>query len=292
MINTKPLVSVLMTVYNREEYIKQAIESILASTYTNFELIIVDDRSTDKSFEIAKKYQEKDNRIKLHINEINLGDYPNRNQAAAYAKGKYLKYVDADDMIYPYGLEILVYYMEQFPEVAYGLCSIDQDLKNIYPLQLSAKETYQRHYLDGLSVFHKAPLSSIILRSVFEKEGGFSNVRHFGDSDFWHRLSQKYSVVLMPQGIVWYRKTDGQEASVRRKNPMNRLKTIFSNYEHTVSKDSPLDAKDQSRLEKHFLNQIASAVIFGFRKFGWKKGEEMRRFSGMTYIEIIKNKVF
>ena len=287
----QPLVSVLMTVYNREEFISDAIESILNSTYDNFELIIVDDRSTDKSFQIAKSYQEKDNRIKLYINENNLGDYPNRNQAAAHATGKYLKYVDADDMIYPYGLEILVYYMEQFPEVAYGLCSLEQDIKKIYPLKLSAKETYQRHYLQGISVFHKAPLSSIILRSVFEKEGGFSNVRHFGDSDFWHRLSQKYPVLLMPHGIAWYRKSDGQEASVRRKNPMNRIKTIFSNYKHTVSKDSPLDPKDQSFLKKQFLNQIASAVIFGFRKFGWKKGEEMRRYSEMSYFEILKYKL-
>src|SRR5260370_37746092 len=94
----KPLVSVLMTAYNREKYIAQAIESVLASTYTNFELIIVDDRSTDYSVEIARGYERKDKRVRVHVNEKNLGDYPNRNKAASYAVGKYIRYLDSDDV--------------------------------------------------------------------------------------------------------------------------------------------------------------------------------------------------
>lgn len=89
-----PLVSILMTAYNREKYIAEAIESVLASTYTNFELIIVDDCSADRTLEIAKSYEEKDKRIKIYINEKNLGDYPNRNKAASLAKGVYLKYLE------------------------------------------------------------------------------------------------------------------------------------------------------------------------------------------------------
>ena len=95
-----PLVSVLMTAYNREKYIEEAIGSVLASTYTYFELIIVDDCSKDKTVEIAKKYERMDERVKVYINETNLGDYPNRNKAASYASGEYLKYVDSDDLVY------------------------------------------------------------------------------------------------------------------------------------------------------------------------------------------------
>ena len=114
--NDKPLVSVLMTTYNREKYLAIAVESVLASTYENFELIIVDDQSKDKSYEIALSYAQKDKRVKVFKNEKNLGDYPNRNKAASLANGKYLKYVDADDMIYPTGLEVMVSGMEKFPE--------------------------------------------------------------------------------------------------------------------------------------------------------------------------------
>ena len=80
-----PLVSLLMTAFNREKYIAEAIESVLASTYTNFELIVVDDCSKDATVEIARKYEKQDERIKVYINEINLGQFPNRNKAAEYA---------------------------------------------------------------------------------------------------------------------------------------------------------------------------------------------------------------
>ena len=85
-----PAISVLMTTYNREKYVGEAIESVLNSTFKNFELVIVDDRSKDQTVEIVRNWQAKDDRVKRYINEQNLGDYPNRNQAAAHATGKYL----------------------------------------------------------------------------------------------------------------------------------------------------------------------------------------------------------
>ena len=88
-------ISVLMTAFNREKYIGEAIESVLASTFKDFELIIVDDCSSDKTVEIAKNYENLDKRVKVFLNEKNLGDYSNRNKAASLANGKYIKYVDA-----------------------------------------------------------------------------------------------------------------------------------------------------------------------------------------------------
>ena len=108
MTNSLPLVSVLMTAYNREIYIAQAIESVLQSTYTNFELIIVDDGSTDSTLSIAKKYAEADERVYVYQNETNLGDYNNRNRAASLAKGMLYKYLDSDDVIYPCSIEIII----------------------------------------------------------------------------------------------------------------------------------------------------------------------------------------
>jgi glycosyltransferase involved in cell wall biosynthesis len=84
-----------MTAYNREKYIAEAIESVLASSFTDFELIIVDDCSADSTVEIARPYLH-DKRVQLHINEQNLGDYPNRNRAAELASGKYIKYLDCE----------------------------------------------------------------------------------------------------------------------------------------------------------------------------------------------------
>jgi len=208
--DAQPLVSVLMTSYNREKYISDAIESVLASTYVNFEVIVVDDCSKDRTVELARSYAERDSRIKIYENEKNLGDYPNRNRAATYAKGKYLKYIDADDYIYPWGLELLISMMEQYPEAGWGLCSLDQAETRPFPFVLTPAEAYEYHYLNK-GLFNKAPLSSIIRSDVFGKEGGFAPLRMVGDFEMWHRLAQKYNVVLMPQGIVWYRKHSEQE---------------------------------------------------------------------------------
>lgn len=205
-----PLVSVLMTSYNREKYIAQAMESVLASTYRHLELIVVDDGSRDKTVEIAQALAKKDPRVRVYINEKNLGDYPNRNKAASHATGVYLKYVDADDYIYPWGLELMVRMMENFPEAGWGLCSIDQYARQPFPLLLHPREAYEYNYT-GPGLFHKAPLSSIVRRSVFEEAGGFSPQRMSGDYEMWHRLALKYPILLMPHGMVWYRQHGEQE---------------------------------------------------------------------------------
>ena len=83
---TRCKVSILTTVYNRDKYLSACIESVLANSYQDWELIIVDDVSSDASVVIARAYEQKDARIKVYVNDKNLGDYPNRNKAASYAK--------------------------------------------------------------------------------------------------------------------------------------------------------------------------------------------------------------
>ena len=118
IMNT-PLVSVLMTVYNREKYLAEAIESVLAQRFRDFELIIVDDGSTDRSLEIARRYASEP-QVRVYLNEKNLSDYPNRNRAAALARGRYLKYLDSDDLMYNHCLEVMTQQMERFPEAGIG----------------------------------------------------------------------------------------------------------------------------------------------------------------------------
>ena len=148
----QPLVSVLMTAYNREKFIGEAIESVLASTYANFELIIVDDGSSDTTVSIAKSYAVKDERIKIYINEKNIGDYNNRNKAAGYANGKYIKYVDSDDIIYPESLSIFVQSMEKFPEAAVGIMSSQGQDEQPFPFLMQPQEAYYYHFYKVIDV--------------------------------------------------------------------------------------------------------------------------------------------
>jgi glycosyltransferase involved in cell wall biosynthesis len=201
--------SVITTCFNREAYIGQAIESVLNSSFSDFEYIIVDDCSTDASVEVAQSYIKKDNRIRLFVNERNLGDYPNRNRAAEHAAGQYIKYVDSDDVIYSHGLQVMMDCMKQFPQAALGL-SRPSDPAHPFPMELSPAETYRRHFLvDGLLSY--GPLSAIIKKDCFEAVGHFSGRRFIGDNELWLKLSAQYPVVLMPDGLTWYRHHAGQE---------------------------------------------------------------------------------
>jgi glycosyltransferase involved in cell wall biosynthesis len=226
---TNPIVSVLMTSFNKEQFIASAIESVLASSHTDFELLIVDDGSTDQSVAIANNYAAIDTRVHVYVNEINLGDYPNRNRAASLAKGKYIKYVDADDHIYPWGLEILVQTMEQFPEAGWGICSLKPDPERPYPFALNPAEIFEYQNYKA-SLFHCPPLSSIIKKDVFDAEQGFSGKRQMSDTEMWHILALKYPMVLMGQGIVWYRIYDGQESTQIRNDIAVRTRYAVAKY--------------------------------------------------------------
>jgi len=283
----KPLVSVLMTTYNREKYLAVAVESVLASTYENLELIIVDDQSKDKSYEIALSYAEKDKRVKVFKNEKNLGDYPNRNKAASLASGKYLKYVDADDMIYPTGLEVMVSGMEKFPEAGYGLSTMPADKMRPYPFLLSSEEAYKYHYFESL-LFHRAPLSSIIKKDVFESVGGFSGKRYLGDFEMWHMLSARYSVVLMAQGVIWYREHEEQEMQNNRTDFTIPFKYVKCAEEMLLKPECPLNAKDkENALRKVRWNQARYILGIG-KNHSLKTMHLLKNESGMGYPEIIK----
>lgn len=108
----KPLVSIITPLYNSEKYIAETIESVLAQTYTNWEMIIVDDCSKDNGVRIVEEYQKKDKRIKLYKNEINKGGAGTRNVAIEKADGKYIAFLDSDDLWKKEKLEKQTSFME------------------------------------------------------------------------------------------------------------------------------------------------------------------------------------
>ncbi len=204
MRNSNPLVSVLMTVYNREALIAEAIESVLTCNYENLELIIVDDCSQDGSLKVARRFEQQDSRVRVFVNSKNLSDYPNRNKAASYAKGVYLKYLDSDDVLYPYGLNIMVDRMEDHPSAALGLAK--RGLKEEpFPVLLSPAESYTTSFLKGNFLFGNAPTSVIIRRSVFESTGGFSGLNQLGDAEYWMKVAAEYPILLIEGDVSWNR---------------------------------------------------------------------------------------
>ena len=254
-----PIVSVLMTAYNREKYLPSAIESVLASTLTDFELIIVDDGSKDKTVEIAKNYAEKDSRIKVFVNEKNLGDYHNRNKAASYATGKYLKYLDSDDLIYPYGLAAFVNGMESFPDAAVGITSNVGQEEQPFPFVLLPAEAYQYNFYKA-GLFDIGPSGLIFHTARFREAGGFSGKRYVGDTEINLKLAAKWPLVRMAASLIFWRQHEGQEI-VRGLNSTGYLELQLPMYKEAFSKpECPLpDDKKKAIIQYH--KKIAARQI-------------------------------
>jgi glycosyltransferase involved in cell wall biosynthesis len=117
MTQPQPKVSIGMPLYNAEIYVEEALKSILAQTYTNFELIISDNASTDRTQSICSTYAEKDSRIIYHRNEKNLGIAPNFNKVFQLSKGEYFKWAAYDDILEPEFLMSCVKTLDANPDV-------------------------------------------------------------------------------------------------------------------------------------------------------------------------------
>ena len=117
----KPIVTVLMTVYNGKNYLNEEIESVLCQTLDNYEFLIVDDASTDNSIEIINSY--KDSRIKLLKNRENIGQTASLNEGLAIAQGQYIARFDQDDVCLPKRLEDQVAFFKKNPSISI-VCSL------------------------------------------------------------------------------------------------------------------------------------------------------------------------
>ncbi len=261
-----PLLSVLTTIYNREKYLAECIESVLASDYADFEYILVDDGSTDGSVEIAQRYAKQDARIRFYQNEKNLGDYGNRNKAASYATGKYLKYVDSDDTLYPDALSKFVHTMEAFPVAGIGLVSHWD--KIAAPEIVSPQEAYRRHFLRTGGFFTHSPLTSIIRKDVYEQIGRFHYHQTASDYDFWLRVSAYFPIVMLPTGLIGiYRVHEEQESSYDKE--AHRLKLNFEVEQKALqAPDCPLSFTERKealhRLKKYYA--VHALLAFKARK--------------------------
>jgi glycosyltransferase involved in cell wall biosynthesis len=288
-----PLVSVLMTAYNREEYIAEAISSVLASSYQNFELIVVDDGSTDNTVAIVKRFEEKDSRIKLYVNPENLGDYKNRNRAASYAKGKYLKYLDSDDIVFAWGIQAMVWCMEQHPEAALGLTH-GSAVNWKFPVVFTPCQAYFLYYFRNF-LLNVGPTGVIIRRDVFESIGGFSGQQFIGDTELWLRIARDFPVVGLPSCLIWWREHKGQQMHLEKQNLEVEKKRYDLNVQFLTDMDCPLPANDAAlairNLQKNRCKHILLNVFRG-RFSGTIKIIAMYKLSPLDFMKSLqKNKV-
>lgn len=182
-ITEGPIVSVILPAYNAAERIHIAIESMLEQTWQSLELIIVDDCSTDETYDIAKAYAKEDDRITLLQTERNSGPYVARNLGLSRARGEFVTVNDADDWSHPEKLEVQVTHLLDNPGVVANTSELARLTEDFY---------FHRRGMRGSYIFSN--MSSLLFRreEVVETLGYWDEVRFSADGEFKRRLIQAF----------------------------------------------------------------------------------------------------
>jgi glycosyltransferase involved in cell wall biosynthesis len=234
MIKQNPAVSVLLAVYNCETYVEQAVSSILNQTFSDFELILIDDGSSDGSPDILRKLAKEDERISLTVRP-NKGIPVTANEMIARARGKYLSLMDHDDIKLPSCLEVGVNYLEAHPEcVAVGTLSASIDVDgNIFRRRqkLEQKITPITKRTARFDTFPPQIPSitnpSALIRSDAMKLAGNyrPNLVYAHDFDLWFRLSEVGEIHQINQELLHYR-VHGNNTTVLKRPEIIRYEII------------------------------------------------------------------
>ena len=199
-------VSIIMPNYNCEKFIEETISSVLAQTYENWELLIVDDCSTDSSVEIIKNYCKNDDRIKLFINEENSGAAASRNWALREATGKWIAFLDSDDIWLPEKLEKQLAFMvkNEYKFTFTKYRQIDEQSQPLGKVVIGPSKISKRKmkycccYLGCLTVMYDAETVGIIQidESIRKRndDAMWLKVRKFADAYYLDELLAAYRV--------------------------------------------------------------------------------------------------
>lgn len=213
--STAPLISVVMPAYNVEQYIGEAIESILGQSFGDFELMIVDDGSTDATPDIIRSYAKSDHRIHHIFHTRNLGPSAAFNSGLASARGTYIARMDSDDITLPSRLEMQVYFLQSHPEVGIvggAMILVDE---NNHPIG-------QRHYWTDdeairKHIFFYSPFCSgsiMIRKSIIEAIGGYDvHCLLAEDYDFYLRLGLITRFANLHETVYRYRVRSGSTSN-------------------------------------------------------------------------------
>ncbi len=199
-----PKVSVIVATYNRCEMLKEAIDSVLAQTFHDWELIIVDDGSRDQTAEVVLAYAEKDKRIKF-VRQTNAGCAAARNTALSHITGAYVAFLDDDDTYLPGKLEKQAGYLDANPNVYLVYSEAEVIDKNNMRSGVVPKIP-KESFAELLIGFPVPPTAMLVRRECFDKVGGFcTQLRSGDDLDMWLRISRVYGIVFLPGKVALYK---------------------------------------------------------------------------------------
>ncbi len=261
-----PKVTVVIPVYNREKYIGEAIESILAQTFTDFELLVIDDGSADGSREVVRSYP--DPRIRFSLHRGNLGVAKTRNDGIRWARGEYLAFLDSDDVAYPDRLARQVAFLDGHPDHGAVGAWVDwldvagralgrTKRKIVAPEDIAA----QRLFRSGIEN------SASMARTAILREYGHDERYDIGeDFDLWARIAADHKLANLPRVLVRRRMHDQRTSLEWAGRKQAQRQAIYAR--QLTALGVAFTAVD---LERHFLLRRMHKVMFAPNReyFAW-----------------------
>lgn len=278
-----PTVSVIIPTYQRADWVNEAIKSVLAQTYKDYEIIVINDGSTDNTTEVLNQFQDK---IKL-IEQENKGVSTALNIAIEKSQGQYIAFLDDDDIWLPNKLEKQILLLESNHRI--GLIYSDMllfDEKAVFPEPLSKKlPIHVGHISWMLFIFgNSVPLpSSVVVRcEVLDEIGLFDeSLTHCHDYDLWLRISEKWLLSYLDEPLTMYRLSDTSMS----KNREAVLFSVLRLKEKALARNPDYQRLSNNMLYHGFYRYyLALANLYLNRYEGDKAREVIRRYRQARYL--------
>lgn len=257
-----PKVTVLIAVYNGERFLRDALDSVLAQTFTDFELLVVNDGSTDETATILESYS--DGHIRVITNTRNIGVVGSLRRGLNYARGEYIARIDADDIALPERLEKQVEYLDLHPEVGMvaSLCLvIDEDSR---PAEGATALTPEQIYY-SLGFYNSIFNPSVTFRKAFVLSlGGYGDdsTNRVEDYDLWVRIARRAKIVQLDEILAQYRKHSANLTNTFRGPQTEAAKMVFLKNLKSLTNNS-VDVEELSCF--HYLGDPDTYPVVTFK---------------------------
>ncbi len=320
----KPEISVIMSVYNGETYLREAIESVIKQTFRSWELIIINDCSTDSTGEILAEFASKDERIKVHPNEVNLRLPTSLNKAISLCNGKYIARMDADDICLPDRLQKQYKFMEENSDVALSSCRFMTVKNGVYSSGGAGGRCDNKALRAMLLVANPILHPGVIARAEVMKKFNYdTTLTCTEDLELWTRMAmENQKIEILPECLLIYRLHDKQITSTTLERQHIEVLKIQNKYYASLIQEMDKEMQEfyisgiyfkehtdihkllqyakwlrsvaPKNFDKHTINYVLFEILAEYKRCGVPKSEVLKAMLGFTPLflakEIIRRK--
>lgn len=265
---SSPKVSVVMSVYNGEHYLRESVDSILNQAFTDFEFIIIDDGSSDSTWQILAEAADQDQRVRLFKNEENVGLTKSLNKGLRLAQGEYIARQDADDMSLPDRLMLQTRFLDKYLEVgALGTAveAIDDQGRSLGRREVITEHENLQAYLLVNNCFCHTSL--MVRRSLVQDLGGYNEkLRYAQDYDLWLRLGRLARLGNLPDTLVLMRYSANSLTRTHRQEQLLYSLEISLKVVRESLEGQPLDKRAYQRFWWSYLRLLDKEA---YQRFWW-----------------------